>query len=140
MVLVDSSIWIEALRRNGDLEAKVALEALLEEYEATLCSPVRLEVLGGARQQERAALTRWFSIVPYDALPEGTWDGALQLCWKLRDAGLTAPWNDLLVAARAIELGVRVYARDRHFEGIAQHAPLRLYKPGYGGTFAPDDE
>ena len=56
MILVDSSIWIEAARRQGDLACKVALEAILEEYEAALCSPVKLEVLGGARKEERGRL------------------------------------------------------------------------------------
>mgnify|MGYP001550518080 FL=1 len=35
MVLVDSSVWIEALRRDGRLDVKLALENLLEEYEAS---------------------------------------------------------------------------------------------------------
>ena len=46
MVLVDSSAWIEALRRNGDLRVKLAIEGLLDAYEAqwngaakTLVSP-----------------------------------------------------------------------------------------------------
>ena len=34
MVLVDSSVWIESLRRTGRLEVKVALEGLLEAYGA----------------------------------------------------------------------------------------------------------
>ena len=34
MVLVDSSAWIESLRRHGDLRVKLAIEALLEAYEA----------------------------------------------------------------------------------------------------------
>lgn len=50
MALVDSSVWIEAARRQGDLATKVALRALLDECEAALCSPVKLEVLGGARR------------------------------------------------------------------------------------------
>ncbi len=29
MVLVDSSVWIQAVRRQGDLPIKVALESLL---------------------------------------------------------------------------------------------------------------
>ena len=56
MVLVDSSVWIESLRRTGRLEVKVALEALLEAYEAQFCPPIRLEVLGGARKEDRRRL------------------------------------------------------------------------------------
>ncbi len=53
MVLVDSSVWIEAGRREGSLEHKVGLENLLASYEAAWCGPVKLEVLGGARIQYR---------------------------------------------------------------------------------------
>ena len=64
MVLVDSSVWIEALRRDGRLDVKVALENLLEEYEAAWCGPVKLEVLGGARQQDREKLEAHLSASP----------------------------------------------------------------------------
>ncbi|MBC8040902.1 MAG: VapC toxin family PIN domain ribonuclease, partial [Opitutaceae bacterium] len=63
MVLVDSSVWIEAARRQGDLATKVALRALLDEYEAAWCSPVKLEVLGGARREERRALETFFACI-----------------------------------------------------------------------------
>lgn len=138
MVLVDSSVWIEAARREGDLSCKVGLESLLEEYEATLCSPVRLEVLGGARREERRRLEGGFAVLPYVAPSDRTWRQAVLLAWKLRDAGVGVPWNDILVATLSIEHGCRVYARDRHFDLMGQHLGLRLYAPGYGGAFAPD--
>ena len=138
MVLVDSSVWIAAARRDGDLGCKVALERLLEEYEAALCPPVRLEVLGGARQVDRLRLRNAFSILPFFQVTEAVWERALALAWKLRDAGHTVPWNDILIAAVSLDRGCRVYARDRHFEVMREVAGLRLYQPGYGGRYAPD--
>ncbi len=138
MVLVDSSIWIEAARRHGDLGCKVGLESLLDEYEAAVCSPVRLEVLGGARKEERRALAAGFALLPYIAVTESTWELALQNTWKLRDAGVQVPWNDVLVASLALEKACRVYARDSHFELMEKTIGLRLYQPGYGGKFAPE--
>ncbi len=137
MVLVDSSVWIEAARRSGELGCKVGLEALLEEYEATLCPPVRLEVLGGARKEDRARLEASFAILPFQGLSSDTWARAVRNVWKLRDAGLTVPWNDLLVGTLSVEMGCRVYAKDRHFEQMAGIG-VRLYVPGYGGSYAPD--
>lgn len=138
MVLVDSSVWIEAARRQGDLGCKVALESLLEEYEATLCSPVRLEVLGGARKEERTRLAAGFDVLPFIQVTEPTWNLALESAWRLRDAGLQAPWNDLLIASISIEHGCRLYARDKHFNVMASVIAVRLYEPGYGGSFAPE--
>jgi predicted nucleic acid-binding protein len=139
MVLVDSSAWIEALRRNGDLHVKLALENLLEAYEAQWCAPVRLEVLGGARKEERLRLGRHFSVIPYRPACGEDWDRAIALAWRLRDGGLTVPWLDVLIAAIAIHDDVRLYAVDKHFPAIAEKTPLRLYRPGYGGMFAPDE-
>ena len=138
MVLVDSSVWIEGLRRSGSLAVKLALEGLLEAYEAQWCSPVRLEVLGGAGKEERTRLGRHFSVIPYRQVCEDDWDRAVALAWRLRDGGLTVPWLDVLIAAVAIHDGVRLYAVDAHFEEIAQRAGLRLYRPGYGGAFEED--
>lgn len=138
MVLIDSSAWIEAIRRSGSLEVKVAVEGLLEAYEATLCPPVCLEVLGGARPLERAPLQAYFDVLPHLSMPPNIWSNAIKLSWRLRDDGMTVPWNDLLIATIAIQNGCRVYAADKHFEVMAGKTELRLYRPGYGGSFEPE--
>lgn len=140
MVLVDSSAWIESLRRQGDMRVKLAVEGLLEAYEAQWCSPVRLEVLGGARLEERALLGKCFSVIPYRPCREDDWDRAIALAWRLRGKGLTVPWLDVLIAAIAIHDGTRLYAIDAHFQEIAKHTGLLLYRPGYGGSFNDVDD
>ena len=138
MVLVDSSAWIEALRRRGDLRVKLAVEGLLDAYEAQWCSPVRLEVLGGARKEERTRLGRWFSVIPYRPVDADDWERAIALAWRLRDGGLTVPWLDVLISAMALQDKVRVYAIDAHFKEISKRTGLRLYESGYGGVYSPD--
>ena len=139
MVLVDSSVWIESLRRDGRLDIKVGLENLLEEYEAAWCGPVKLEVLGGARAQDRKALETEFQCIPYLPMMDDSWDAAKNLAWRLRDKGCTAPWNDILIASLALKAECRVYAIDKHFE-MMQSAGigLMLYQAGYGGRYNPD--
>jgi predicted nucleic acid-binding protein len=56
----------------------------------------------------------------------------------MRAQGFTLPWNDLLIATIALEKDAAVFANDRHFETMAAHLGLRLYRPGYNGTFNPD--
>lgn len=139
MVLVDSSAWIESLRRRGDIGVKLAIEGLLEAYEAQWCSPVRLEVLGGARPEERARLSELFSVIPYRPCREDDWERGLALAWRLRAGGLSVPWLDVLIAAIAIHDGVRLYTIDAHFRQIAARTDLLLYQPGYGGSFNGDE-
>ena len=138
MVLVDSPVWIEALRRNGRLDIKLAVEGLLEVYEAQWCTPVRLEVLGGARAEERRRLGQHFSVIPYRSCNEQDWDRAIALAWKIRDQGLTVPWLDVVIASLAIQDGIRLFAIDEHFKKIGEVAGLSLYEPGYGGMFRPE--
>jgi predicted nucleic acid-binding protein len=139
MVLVDSSIWIEALRRDGRLDVKLALENLLEEYEAAWCGPVKLEVLGGARAQDRAKLEAHFDCIPYFPMKDEAWDSAKNLAWRLRDKGCSAPWNEILIAALSLKADCRIYAMDKHFE-LMSHSGVgvRLYQPGYGGKYDPN--
>jgi len=138
MVLVDSSVWIEALRRDGHLGVKLALENLLEAYEAAWCGPVKLEVLGGARPQDRKPLEAHFGCIPYFSMPDTAWDSAKQLAWRLRDRGCLVPWNDILIATLSISADCRVYAVDKHFTLMHDaSAGIRLYQPGYGGKYNP---
>ena len=137
MVIVDSSIWIEAARRTGDIGAKVALECLLGEYEAVLCAPVRLEVLGGARKEERQELDLGFQSIPFLQVLDKDWQAAVKNAWTLRDRGHSVPWNDILIATLAVRSGFRVFARDKHFEAMASVLGFTLYEPGYGGSYAP---
>jgi predicted nucleic acid-binding protein len=139
MVLVDSSIWIEASRRDGDLGAKVALEALLEEYEAATTSPVLLEVLGGARKEERQRMSEYFSIIPHIQAEAKDWDKAVSFAWFLRDKGISAPWNNILIATIALRCDIRVFARGKHFDAMANMMGLTLYRPGLGGTYSPEN-
>lgn len=139
MVLVDTSVWIEASRRKGELAYKVGLENLLEAYEACLCSPVRLEFLGGSHRNERKKLGFWLDCIPYRSATEAHWQTAIQNAWRLRDKGHILPWNDILIATMALDFDMRVYARDGHFNLMAKVIGLRTYEPGYGGRYAPDD-
>jgi predicted nucleic acid-binding protein len=139
MVLVDSSVWIEALRQDGRLDVKLALENLLEAYEAAWCGPVKLEVLGGTRPQDRKALEEQFSCLPYFPMADAAWDSAKSLAWRLRDKGCTAPWNDILIATLSVKADCRIYAVDKHFQLMYESgAGIRLYRPGYAGKYEPN--
>ena len=138
MVIVDSSVWIEAGRRQGKLECKVGLENLLEAYEATWCGPIKLEVLGGARMEERKLLETYFSIIPYNPMGDDAWHFAKTCYQKLRDAGHTLPFNDVLIGSLSLTWNCRIYAQDQHFEIMRDVIGVRLYQPGYGGKFQPD--
>lgn len=137
MVLVDSSVWMEALRREGRLDIKLAVEGLLEADEAKICAPIRLKVLGGARPEDREQISHCLSFLPDRPCDEEDWNRATRLIWKCLDAGLAVPPDHALVASMALQDGVRLFATDEVYSGIGSRTGLALYKPGRGGLFQP---
>lgn len=77
---------------------KLAIEALLEAYEAQWFSPMRPYVLGGARSDERARLGHHFSVIPCRVCDEDDWKRAIVLAWTLHGNGLNIPGMDALIA------------------------------------------
>jgi predicted nucleic acid-binding protein len=138
MVLVDSSVWIEAARRDGSLEHKVGLEGLLDAAEAMFCGPTKLEVLGGARAQERKRMSSYFDCIPYRTVEDSAWEFAKECAWRLRDKGHSLPSMDILIGSLSLQWACRVYAKDQHFEIMGDVLGIRLYTPGSGGKFQPD--
>ena len=139
MVLVDSSVWIEALRRDGRVQVKLALEKLLGKYEAAWCGPVRLKCSAAPARKTAKSLEEQFGCIPYFSMSDTAWDSAKTLAWRLRDRGCFAPWNDILIATLSVKAECRIYAVDRHFELMYRSgAGIRLYQPGYGGKYNPN--
>lgn len=137
MALVDSSAWIEAGRRDGRRDVKVALEGLLEAFEAAWCGVVKLEALGGGHARgDGASWNCYFSTIPCKRTNEAAMESAKVLSWKLRGAGVTVQASDILIAALAIESGARVYSCDSDFEAMAKIIPLQLYSPEDGGSYS----
>ena len=138
MVLVDTSAWIALHRRDGDPAVKLAMRGLLDEFEAALCGPVEMEYLGGARPADRERLQAWCYVLPYIRSDQKLWRKAAANFSLLKQNGITAPWNDVLIATIAVENGCRVYAVDKHFDAMAPVLRFQLYQPGYGGSYNPE--
>ena len=138
MVIVDTSVWIEAFRRNGNIRTRLALEALLENDRVLLCGPVYLELMGGTRKPERKHLRNLLSDLPFQQSTHSIWNDATKLSWQIRDAGYTLPWMDIMIASIALDGRGWVFSLDKHFETLSTFLPIHLYSPGYNGAFNPN--
>jgi predicted nucleic acid-binding protein len=124
MKLVDTSSWIEQLRRGGDPAVRERVEALLLTGEAAWCPMVRLELWNGAQgERERAVLREMEREVAALEIGEEVWDLAAGLARGARQKGVTVPATDLLVAACAYHHGLGIEHNDSHFGLIATLAP-----------------
>ncbi|MDQ3314529.1 MAG: PIN domain-containing protein [Verrucomicrobiota bacterium] len=120
MVLVDSSVWIDALRHSGPAGIRQRLQTLLEAGEAAWCAAIRLELWPGTRDgRERGILVQYQSIVADLPVTEGVWAHAIDLAERARKRGMSCPYPDLLIHACATVNGVELLHRDKHFDQLA---------------------
>lgn len=129
MIVVDTSAWVEYLRKTGSPANQALKRALKAEDELGLVDVVRMELLAGAgcdRQVETVSrlLAR---AVPLPTLSPGDHEYAASLYRAARRSGETVrPMIDCLVASVAVRLDAPVLAQDRDFEVLRQVCPLRL--------------
>ncbi len=116
--LVDSSAWVEFLRRRGDPVVKQAVAQLLQSDQASYTCTVRFELLSGVRPEEAGDLERVFSLCRHVPFEPNDWTESAVLEHRLRSAGQTIPRNDLFVAVVALRLGCDLVCRDVHFDVI----------------------
>ena len=116
MRLVDTSAWLEFLRRKGEPKVKQEVALLLESDQAAFTCPIRFELLVGVKPPEEADLEEAFSLSLHVPFEIEDWQAAAGLERQLRSKGLTIPRNDLFVATVAIRTGLAVLCRDPHFD------------------------
>jgi predicted nucleic acid-binding protein len=121
-VLIDTSAWIEAMRRGGDEGVRGRVHALVAEGRARFSDWVRLELWAGVGEAERRWLRQMESLVETAPTDAAVWDLARRLTGAARGQGHTFPASDLLVAACARANGLELYHRDAHFGKILEIA------------------
>jgi predicted nucleic acid-binding protein len=126
MKLVDSSAWVEFLRRKGDAGIKHIVARLLQADQAAYTCPIRFELLSGARPGEENDLEQAFALSHHFPFQPDDWREAARLERQLRAGGLSVPRNDLFVATVAIRTGLVLLCRDAHFNAAQKVAGERL--------------
>jgi len=134
VLLVDTSVWIELLRRPARLAPKEVGD--IDEF--VTCLPVIQEVLQGIRDEtafRRASVSMWSFPMVECPLGRGVVEKAVELYRAARRGGITVRSSvDCLIAACALRHGLTVVHVDRDFDLLAQVAPLeqRSLRPRLG--------
>ena len=126
MKLIDSSAWVEFLRRKGDPAVKHQVARLLAADQAAYTCPIRFELLSGVKPAEEEDLEEAFHLSHHFPFGQNDWKEAAALERQLRAAGLTIPRNDLFVATVAIRGALPVVCRDAHFDAMRKALGERL--------------
>lgn len=128
-LVVDTSVWIEFLQATGSPQHLRLVAAI--ESGSTLVIPeaVRMELLvGGASETwavQRRRMLDAFDVEPLVPLVDS--DAAAAIYRACRRAGETIRnLNNCQVAAVAIRMDLPLLHRDRDFDAIRRHTPLRV--------------
>ena len=125
MILVDTSVWIELLRRKIRVDPEMLLEFVT-------CGPVLQEVLQGVAEEELVAPFRDALLaLPRldDPLPVEAFLEAAEMYRMARRKGYTIRSGvDCLIATIALRHNIPVWHRDRDFETISRFTGLRARK------------
>lgn len=116
-VLVDSSYYIQLLRKGQDPLQALALTAATRDL--AVCGVVRCEVGRGLR--ESRVLKRfqdfWNAMI-YVPTDESIWNSAGETLWQLDRKGLTLPLPDVIIGCCARRIGATLLTVDPHFSLI----------------------
>lgn len=126
MKLVDTSAWVEFLRRNGDARIKQVMARLVQADQAAYTCPIRFELLSGVRSGEEHDLEQAFAFSLHLPFEEADWVEAAALERRLRAKGLSIPRNDVFVATVGIRTSLPVLCRDAHFNTVQKAVGERL--------------
>ena len=128
LVLIDTSIWIDALSKKSSKILKNTLETLLLEQRVAITPLIKMELLSGTlNKKEFNALSEEFEALHQLNFTPEIWTYASELGFSLRRKGLKIPNTDLLISASALIHKYPLWHQDKHFEWIAQHYPLNFF-------------
>ncbi|MBO0786372.1 MAG: PIN domain nuclease [Actinobacteria bacterium] len=132
MILADTSAWVEYDRATGSATDLRLSELIAADGPVAVTEPVIMEVVAGARSDERETdlrrLLLRFHLHHFDAVAD--FDGAAHIYRRCRGAGITPRGLiDCMIAAVAVRHGATLLACDADLDRVARVAGIKLDQP-----------
>ena len=127
MSLIDTSAWIEYLRKTGS-RTNVEVRRTLN-IDAQICDVIRMEILAGARDQQHVTqLEKLLARATTIKTEPVDYDNAAAIYRACRKLGVTIRAQiDCLIAAIAIRTNTKIIHHDSDFDAIAQVTKLKIH-------------
>ena len=119
MILPDTSVWVEYLRR-GEKGRAAQVGELVSRHELVTCGPVAAELLVGTSRQDRQRVAHVLQGLAWVELRRAEWLRVGELGAELRAHGKTVPLTDVEIAVAALRVQASVWTGDSDFERIAE--------------------
>jgi len=129
LIIVDTSVWIEALREKGKCNYREKVKELLSENCVAVCDIIITELLSGVRSaREFAEFEQELQSLYYFETEKADSFHAAALSFKMRNKGFKIPATDALIAAVAIKNECAILHNDKHFSVIAEYSDLKVVR------------
>jgi hypothetical protein len=129
-VVVDTSVWSLALRRNTPNDAIPIiniLRDLISDGRVVLLGVIRQEVLSGIRYMEQFVRLRdYLRAFPDLELTSEDYELAAEFFNTCRSNGVQGSNTDFLLCAVAHRRGYSIFTTDKDFENFRLHSPVTL--------------
>lgn len=130
-VIVDTSVWSHAFRRDHLVDAPEALELrrLIKDFRATIIGPIRQEILSGIPNAKQFTMLRGLmSAFVDEPLVAEDYERAASFFNRCRAKGIQGSHVDFLICSVAASRGGPIFSTDKDFLGYAKVLPIKLYK------------
>lgn len=130
-VLVDTSIWSQALRRrkfNPESPAVKILTRLIREFRVVMIGHVRQELLSGVRDKKQfERLKDKLRAFPDHHLEHQDYETAAEFFNICRTKGVQGSNTDFLLCAIAHRYNLELVSADRDFAKFREHLAFKLH-------------
>jgi predicted nucleic acid-binding protein len=135
-VLIDTSVWSQALRRQTAETSSTAqeqvvneLKELINDSRIAMLGPVRQELLSGVKTQKQfETLQQILSVFSDEPLRSQDYEQAAKNFNQCRQGGVQGSNTDFLICAVSISREWPIYSLDKDFEQYKKYLPLKLYR------------
>lgn len=129
MILADTSAWVEYDRATGSAVDQRLTALITAGDPVAVTEPVVMEVLAGARSDQRESdlrrLLLRFHLLRFEAVAD--FDGAARIYRRCRRAGVTPRGMvDCMIAAVALRTGATLLSYDADLDRLARVAAINL--------------
>jgi predicted nucleic acid-binding protein len=134
-VLIDTSVWSQALRRQSAEASSTAqervvdvLKELIHDSRIAMLGPVRQELLSGVKTPKQfETLQQILSVFSDEPLRSQDYEQAAKNFNQCRQGGVQGSNTDFLICAVSMARGWPIYSLDKDFEHYKKYLPLQLY-------------
>jgi predicted nucleic acid-binding protein len=125
--LIDTSVWIFALRTKYVPKIKSYVERLLDEDKVVINPIIKLELLAGTKtRNEFARLKLRLDALQEIFIDQEIWEESQKIAFDLRKKGIKIPNIDIIILSCAKIHKITLVHRDKHFDLAGKILPIKL--------------